>query len=614
MMTPGKSSSRLFFSLSALALVLVFWLTLAPVQLGGWVTYVIVDGSSMEPGFTFGDLVLVRSASAYGVGDAVVYRDANMDSFVFHRIVGTELDRFVLQGDNNDWLDSYRPTRDEIIGKLWLSIPRLGRAFEWLRTPLNLSLTVGLLGGILMLDLFKKPSRNKKQNLSYPNIGGMNQAALFGSALFAMFFLVLGIYSFTRPLHKPAENIPYQQEGFYYYSATGTPGVYDTDVVRSGEPVFPKLTCFLNIGFTYNLLGERLQGVSGTYKMYARILDEQSGWQRTLPLNADTAFTGSSYFTMAALDLCQVESIVNLVEAEAGLKQVAYTLEIVTDTSFTAGAEGNIIQDSFSPALTFKYDKVHFYLDAADPQVDPLRSSKPGLISSSVSEMNTVSFLGLNFPVWLVRFVSLTGFVLSSAALLAVGVKFYRLASQSEEALIRLKYGALLVDVYEQNLAPSTSMVDVASLDDLARLAERHGTMILHMQRNFLHFYFVQSHGTTYRYVVSAGKKGTVEAGSEQEKIAASFETVEKPASSPEPKPKRGEPPAEKPLVIQNRLIYTYPPQEEFMEIESRPVEAKKPVRAAPDPVEEVEYVIDTGAIEFTAPWQDAVFLQKIKI
>ncbi len=605
-MKVGKTHSLIIFALSFLVFLPAFWMTLAPTQLGGRVTYVIVDGSSMEPGYTFGDLVLVRSAANYAVGDAVVYHDANMESFVFHRIVGMELDRFVLQGDNNSWLDSYRPVREEIVGKLWVSVPRLGRVFEWLRVPLHASLAVGLLGGLVMLDLFRASARNKKHNSPAPMFNGFPQFAALGAAILALLFLSLGIYSFVQPLERPAETISYQQEGYYYYSATGTPGVYDTDVIRSGEPVFPKLTCFLNVGFTYNILSDRLQGVSGTHKMYARIMDETSGWQRTIPLNTDTSFSGNSYFAMATLDLCQVESIVNLVEEEAGLKQIAYTLEVVTDVSFVASAEGNPVSDSFSPALVFKYDKVHFYLDAPAAQTDPLRSSQPGLVGSSASQPNTISLLGVAVPVLVVRFLALLGFAISALTLLGIGAKMYEAASQSEEALTRFKYGSMLVEVYEQNLSPSSSLVDVATFDDLARIAERHGTMILHMPRNFLHFYFVQTGGTTYRYLISAGKKGVVEEESAQVEAtqpsasAADLAVVETPD--------------EKPLMVGNRPIYTYPPQAEILEAERHPKKMQVRPRPQPMPEQEVEYVIETGEIELIAPQPDSVFLRKIKI
>lgn len=487
-------------------------MALAPTQLGGAVTYVIVDGNSMEPRFRFGDLVLVRTESAYGAGDAVIYRNAEMGRYVFHRIVGTELSQYILKGDNNSWLDSYQPVQDEIIGKLWVHIPKLGRAVEWVRLPINMALMVALLGGVLMSGMFDKSTKNGSEKKTPPKIfGGMQEGALYLFIFLALAFLGLTIFSFTRPLTRSSANIPYQQEGVFFYSATGTPGVYDTELVRSGEPVFPKLTCFLNVGFTYNLVADQLQGVSGSHQLYARVLDDQSGWQRTIPLNPQAGFSGNTYFSMAILDLCEVESLVILVEQETGLHPNTYTLELIADASFAGVIAGSPINDTFTPALVFKFDKVHFYLASDDPQIDSLRSVKQGLAGSVDVQANTFSILGLNPSVRSIRVIAILGFGFSLMCLFAVGMRLYRAVQQSQDALIRLKYGGMLVDVFEQNLAPASSIVDVTTMDNLAKLAERHGAMILHMSRNFLHYYLVQASGITYRYVITVGKKGRVE-------------------------------------------------------------------------------------------------------
>lgn len=594
----GRSSLMVVFV--SIAALLIFWVTFLPVQLGGWVTYVIVDGISMEPGFVFGDLVLVRTQTDYAVGDAVVYRDETLGSYVFHRIVAMDLDRYILQGDNNGWLDSYHPSRDEIVGKLWLHAPKLGRTIEWMRTPLNLALAIGLVGGVFMFDLFKKPKQKGTDNSPSFQMGGFSQTVLFSLGLLALLFLGLGIFSFLRPLNRPAENISYQQDGMYYYSATGTPGVYDTDMVRSGEPVFTKLTCFLNIGYTYNILGDRLQGTTGTYKMSARILDEQGGWQRTLPLNGETIFSGNTFFTMTTLDLCQMEALVQLVEKEAGLKQVSYTLEIVTDVSFAATADGNFVSDSFSQVLPFKYDKVQVYLAENDSQVDPLHSTKQGLVESSVLEPNTISFLGLTVSVGTVRLISLFGFSAALIGLGGIGIGLYRAASQSQEGLTQLKYGSMLLDVVEQNLAPTSSIIDVASVDDLARLAERHGTMILHTTRNFLQFYFVQVNGATYRYVFSTGRKGI----EEPDPLPVEKEAPIVVKSMPEPEPISK--PVQKPIpepIRENEVLYSQPVQDEFFEME-----IPKKVQ------EQVEYILKTGEIEFVMPPQETVVLKPVRL
>jgi hypothetical protein len=49
-------------------------------------------------------------------------------------------------------------------------------------------------------------------------------------------------------------------------------------------------------------------------------------------------------------------------------------------------------------------------------------------------------------------------------------------------------------------------VIDVTSIDDLAKMAEHQNTMILHMMLNFLHYYLVQGNGTMYRYVFSTRK------------------------------------------------------------------------------------------------------------
>jgi signal peptidase I len=630
--TSGRFST--IITLSSLLFTLIFFLAFAPTQLGGAVTNVIVDGNSMEPGFFLGDLVLVRTEPVYRVGDAVIYQDPNMGSFVFHRIIGTELDRFVLQGDNNSWLDSYRPAQDEIAGKLWIHIPKLGKAIEWARVPINMSLTAGLMGVVLMFDMFKKPSQRKKEKQApLSNYGGLPEGILYSFGFSALLFIALGIYSFTRPLHRPADDIPYQQDGYYYYSATGTPGIYDTEVVRSGEPVFPKLTCFLNIGFTYNIVGERLQGISGTHDMSARIMDAQSGWSRKIPLNTQTSFSGNSYFTLATLDLCQIESLVNLVEQEAGLNQTAYTLEIIASAAFTASVDGMQISDSFSPRLVFKYDKVHFYLVTDKSQSDdPLRSAKQGLAGSSTSQPNTISMLGFKPAVWIIRSVSLLGLTFSLSGLFVAGMKVYRTARQSQEALIRLKYGSMLVDVYEQNLAPSASVIDVATMEDLARLAERHGTMILHRSQNFLHSYIVQNSGITYRYLISTGKKGTIESEPPGDGIAEQTEHVNKDTAGP-PEPIRSETSVYRADDQGNKTTDTLPIRSEKTKpVVIRTNESKlangKPVHkksmgyfidmvalqnAVPVPKASLEYVIDTGEIEVVLPEQETRILRKIK-
>jgi len=498
-----KSPSAIVTALLALMLVLIAWIALAPTQLGGQVSYVIVDGNSMEKGFHLGDLVLVRKTLAYQIGDAVTYKNAELGRYVFHRIVNLNVDRYVIKGDNNTWFDSYQPTREEIVGKLWVHIPKLGKAIEWLRLPTNLAIIIALFGGSLMSNMLIQSSKHRKSGArSGPKLRGAMEVALYPLGFLVLIFLGMGVFAFTRPITRTADNILYQQDGNFFYSATGTPQIYDTDTVRTGEPVFPKLTCFLNVGFAYNLTGGQLQTVSGNQQLSAQVLDEQSGWQRTIPMISKTAFTGNSYMTMATLDLCQVEALIQLVEQETGLHQNTYTLKIIPQVNVMATIAGNAIQDSFEPSLAFKFDDVHFYLAADKVQGDPLHSTKPGSISNSNMQANTVPLLGWQPSVQTMRASALIGLGLTLGGFLSIGLFIYNKAQQSQQALIQLRYGTLLMDVHEQVVEPLAPTIDVHRIEDLARIAERQNTMILHMTFNYMDYYLVQGNGMTYRYVV----------------------------------------------------------------------------------------------------------------
>jgi signal peptidase I len=507
-----RLSTTLITNLILAASLVAVWIAFAPARLGGRVAYVIVNGISMEPHYHLGDLTIMRKAATYQVGDVVTYRDAEMNAYVIHRIIGIDQDHYVLQGDNNSWIDAYRPTNEEIIGKLWIFIPRLGKIFKWLRSPLNLALTMGLLGAVLMTGVLVKPSqRGKRKRHQQGYVPGSFEAGLYLFGSLALVFLALSIFAFIKPLTRSGENLSYQQESHFSYSATGTPVIYDTEVVRSGEPVFPQLTCLLNIDFTYMVTGDQLQNVAGNYQLIARVLEEQSGWQRTISMNERTAFNGKSFSVASNLDICEIISLVSTLKQETGLRANNFALEIVPQVVLTANAQGNQIVDSFEPKLVFRFDEVHFSLSTPDGQNDPLYLSKQSSAENINVERNTLSLMGWQPRIGTIRVMALLGLALSLGGLVIMGFRIFGASQHSQEALIHLKYGGLLVNVYERNVAPASMLVDVTNIDELAKLAERQNTVILHMVLNFVHYYMVQCNGLTYRYVFSTTRREMAE-------------------------------------------------------------------------------------------------------
>lgn len=132
----GRSLRTVAAAAGAVAVVFAAWWYLAPPALGGATSVTIVDGTSMLPGLQRDDLVLIRPAATYGRGDVVAYRSHLIHRVVLHRIVAIENGRYTFKGDNNTYLDPEQPTRGQLIGKRWHTVPRAGRVATIVRRPL----------------------------------------------------------------------------------------------------------------------------------------------------------------------------------------------------------------------------------------------------------------------------------------------------------------------------------------------------------------------------------------------------------------------------------------------------------------------------------------------
>lgn len=134
-----------------LALAIGWAAFLRPASMGGPAGYVIVSGESMEPMMHTGDLAIVRQQDSYVVGDVIAYRipkaDVGGGMLVIHRVVGGDArEGFVLQGDNRDSTDMWRPVHSDVVGSLRWHVPHAGTALFLLKTPMVIAGVIGFLG------------------------------------------------------------------------------------------------------------------------------------------------------------------------------------------------------------------------------------------------------------------------------------------------------------------------------------------------------------------------------------------------------------------------------------------------------------------------------------
>lgn len=147
---PGTRARRIW-TLTASVLTTVFVLGIGvlawPAALGGKATWVTVSGTSMEPNYVTGDLVLAWDDDAWHIGDVVLYGiQGSTDGLIVHRLVsGDAAEGWYAQGDNKPRIDPWRIPDDAIRGREILHVPHAGGVLAWVRSPQVLAIICGLL-------------------------------------------------------------------------------------------------------------------------------------------------------------------------------------------------------------------------------------------------------------------------------------------------------------------------------------------------------------------------------------------------------------------------------------------------------------------------------------
>src|SRR5438876_2254808 len=144
---------RLAHCLTVVALLAgaaAFWLFLAPPQLGGRTSYAVVYGTSMEPHFHRGDLIVLRRRPAYRVGEIVGYHSLQLHRDVLHRIVAVHGQRYTFKGDNNGFVDPEHVRARQLFGEEWVRVPGAGAQIQKLRSPRIAAVVAGLAALLLL--------------------------------------------------------------------------------------------------------------------------------------------------------------------------------------------------------------------------------------------------------------------------------------------------------------------------------------------------------------------------------------------------------------------------------------------------------------------------------
>ncbi|GIW17131.1 MAG: hypothetical protein KatS3mg064_0288 [Tepidiforma sp.] len=513
----GPRAAAAFAAAGALLFLLAAagWVLFAPQQLGGQTAYVIVNGNSMEPGMQRGDLAIVRRADDYRPGDVVTYRHPEV-GHVIHRIIDVEDGRYTLQGDNNDFTDSYHPGRGEVVGRLWFRVPGAGRVLWHLRSPLWTGIVLSVaFAGLLGSSARPRPGSAAAARRNHHRGGGHPMAPIYRNwqdALALLLAVGLGFAAlawvgFGRGLEKtvPAER-EYTQRGEFVYDAAAADGsIYDAGRATTGEPVYLRLSDRVTFGFSYEFLASRPASVSGSYHLVAE-LGDASGWKRTIPVGEPGTFEGTAFQAKGTLDLAAVREQIAALEAQSGVVNDRYSVTIKPQVRISGELDGLPFESRFdAAALPLALDRSRLWLNSAEPAA-LLRPSETSVVTAQRTVGNHVQIWFVSVPVVAARIAG------SAGALIAFGSAGALIAAAARRGWGERAGGtspAAPVRIAGSGRFESADVIDVASMADLERIAERTGGIILQEARPGSHVCYVRDGAAVYRFVLEQAEYGT---------------------------------------------------------------------------------------------------------
>lgn len=468
----------------------------------GAVTVVATTGASMEPGMRHGDLVVVRPASTYQVGDVAAYRSHLLGSVVLHRIVDRDGENFVLQGDNNDFLDADRPTSNDMVGRPWFRIPAAGAVLTWVRQPVNagalMAGAVVLVGAGTTRRARRSTTRSRQDRrqaaprtrawpppLGLQALGGAGIAlALIGAAAHA-----------TDSQRVVADDISFTHVGELTYDASVPRSAVYPDGLRTGDVVYRRITDRVDLRFDYRLEAPTPQ-VETTAVLTARLV-ATNGWARELELSPPASVRDHRTQVTAPLRLAELDAAAAEMAQLTGIAPGALQIEIEASVSSEGMISGRPIAEGFVAARRFALDDNQ--LRPTEPS-GAFKTTTPGQLSASRVERAGIGPFGVEAPIDRIRLVLLPG--LGMVILAGVLWSRTRATSRSESAEIAQRHGDLLLPVTRAVGADQT-VIDVASFDALVRLARHHEQLILDHALPDAHVYRVDVAGTHYRYTAT---------------------------------------------------------------------------------------------------------------
>jgi hypothetical protein len=318
--------------------------------------------------------------------------------------------------------------------------------------------------------------------------------------------LALGVFSLLQPTNiSLPDNITYQHVGIFTYSANSPSEIYTDGKLKSGEVIFPAVTCQVDLSFYYAFSTSEPVVLQGTSQWTAE-LSSANGWKQTVLSEPILSFNESTLSSNVKLDVCQLNERIQTVEELTGVDNYQYTLTISPNVRVYGEVGGESFEGDFPASLVFIVESNQIYLSKEESQDDPLHPTQSGELVRWTNFVNNLSILSLNIPVPLARWIALGTLIVCLIALLLPEIILKGTQVSDEMKKAKQLFGDRLVSIGYISIDPSSHLIQVENLSDLVTLADLLGEKVLYKLTDQDATYYVVSGRTVYHYIKNFAK------------------------------------------------------------------------------------------------------------
>lgn len=368
-----------------IALVALWLVFLRPPVMGGDTTYMVVNGRSMEPTLYTYDLVVIKAADQYEVGDILAFQVA--DGLVIHRAIdGDQEAGFLMQGDNRGSVDPWRPTTESIVGQYLIDVPMGGYVVTWLGQPIVFGVAVigiSLIGssfGARRVAGNRRRKRMQQDNgtsgrAPSPAIGNWwpgsvrMLAGLIAATVVGVLLASLAALAFWNPAEgtEYVEELAYDHTSTFDYRAQVEPSTLYPDgtlapvegedgTIALPQPMYTELSRSMTVDYSYALSTLLPPATTGEISVDL-VIRSADGWTRSEPLMSPRRFEGPNAEARFDIDFAAVQAILEQIEAETNFKPAAYTLAVEPRITLEGTLGEHPIEETYVPSFAIEYTR-----------------------------------------------------------------------------------------------------------------------------------------------------------------------------------------------------------------------------------------------------------------